>query len=89
MSPAFEKIMELSKELKPEERSKIMTLWQNEAAEAARDGQLIKDAPGDALEEDGSIDFDLLYSRGGSSARYLHSKYPELIDEAGHINPPV
>lgn len=79
-SPTLQEVIKQVEKLSAEDKEQLLAYLQDEAEFEVR---LLRESLGDALREDGSIDFDMLYQQG-KSARDLHHEFPDIIDEDGH-----
>ena len=79
--PTLQEVIEQVDKLSQEDKEQLLAYLQ---AEAEFEAKLVKQALGDALKRDGSIDFDKIYQRG-KSGHELHQEFPDVIDEDGHI----
>ncbi len=82
MTPQLERVIIQVDQLSAEERRQLLDYLQ---AEAALEEEILSASIGDAIREDGSIDFAKLYQRGQSAAD-LHEEFPDIIDDDGHIS---
>jgi hypothetical protein len=79
--PTLDEVIEQVERLSPEDKKRLLVYLQEEAD---FESNLVEQAIGDILSDDGSIDFDKLYQQG-KHGRELHGEFPDIIDENGHI----
>jgi hypothetical protein len=82
--PTLHEVIEQVEKLSQEDKEQLLAYLQEEAEFEAK---LVEQALGDALNADGTIDFDKIYQRG-KTAQELHHEFPDIIDEDGHLTRP-